>query len=100
MKQFFRFPLREAAAFIGDLHQQVLAARVDLQRDIALGRGELECVLQQIGNRRGKQLPIPFDREALLDGNHGESTTLGLRRHFGGRLDLGDKFSNRYHFPS
>jgi len=77
MKQLFRLSRREAAAFIGDVDQNAIAFRVGLQGDIASGPSELECILQQVGNRRSKHVPIRFNRDAVADTGHGEIRNRG-----------------------
>lgn len=42
------------------------------QRDAALGAGELERVLQQIGHRRGEDLTIGFHDDVAIDRGDGE----------------------------
>src|SRR5580658_7681299 len=57
-KQFGGPPGRQASALVLDLDQYAILGRRGLQRYVTMGTGELQRVLQQVGNRRREERPV------------------------------------------
>jgi hypothetical protein len=84
----------ETAAFVFHLQQDPLGAGTGPQRDRRVRPRELERVLQQIRHHRGQNLPVRFDRHAIVDRRHRERDASGVCGHHRGRRQLRDELGD------
>jgi hypothetical protein len=64
-KERLGFSGRETAALVFDIDEDVIMGGTRSEPDVALGMTKLDRVLEQIGYRRCKQLPVRIDRNAV-----------------------------------
>src|SRR6202171_600794 len=63
---------RQTTALVLDLDEDATPVLARAQRDVALGVGELERVLQEVGDGGRKQVAVDIDRDAVLHRLDGE----------------------------
>jgi hypothetical protein len=63
--------VRQSAALVAHLDQDLFRRRVNLKHHAPVWTGELEGVVQEIGHRRGDILTVGFDGETRLDWEYG-----------------------------
>ena len=57
---------------IRDFDKDPVSGGVGRERDVAVGLGELECVLEQVGNGRREHVRVRIHPQLRLDGRAGQ----------------------------
>ena len=90
---------REAPALVLDIDENSVSCGARLDGDASVRKGELECVLQQIPDGRGEDVPIDIDFGSVIAARDRQPQPLRVRFESGDDLDFLDEVGYPHPFP-
>ena len=94
-KNLFWITRMQTAAVIFHVYQDAIGSCVGIQGDIGSGLGELEGVLQEVPDRRGKQMPVGHYGKVQVHRRNDKPAVMLVCLKRRGDLDINDKRSER-----